>query len=142
MDIQFNFWRIKLDQFAAFDCTISKVPTQFQTAGDIEVGSYYEEQIVSITVSSKVKLEDQLVLTIKVICYFKISTESWESLKTDGVVVIPRDFLFHLGGLAVSTVRGILFAKTDGTDLNRYIMPVFNMDNLIDADLKIVPTDE
>lgn len=142
MDIHFNFLRIKLDQFAAFDCTISQVPI-FSTNGDIQVGSNYEEQIVSMAVSSNVTVEENLVLTIKVICFFKISTESWESLKTDdGTIVIPRDFLFHIGGLAMSTVRGILFAKTDGTDLNNYIMPIINMDQLIDADLEIRPDEK
>lgn len=67
----------------------------------------------------------------------EISPESWEGMKEDGFVVIPKDFLYHIGGLSFSTTRGILFAKTEGTDLNSFIMPIIYMDQVIHSDMKI-----
>lgn len=137
MQIEFNYSHIKLDQFATFNGTSNQRPLVFQTSGGIQTGFNYEAKTIVITVSTDVKVENQIIMKIKVSSFFEISPDSWESLKQDGFVVIPKDFLFHIGGLAVSTVRGILFAKTEGTDLNSYIMPIIYMDQVIHSDLRI-----
>ena len=137
MQIEFKYSHIKLDQFATFNGTANQRPFAFQTSGGIQTGFNYEAKTIVITVSTDVKVEDQIIMTIKVSSFFEISPESWEGLKQDGFVVVPKDFLYHIGGLAVSTTRGILFAKTEGTDLNSYIMPIIYMDQLIHSDMKI-----
>lgn len=76
-------------------------------------------------------------MTVKVASFFEISPDSWEVLKHDGFVVIPKEFLYHIGGLAVSTTRGVLYAKTEGTDLSSYIMPIIYMNQVIHSDLRI-----
>jgi hypothetical protein len=74
--------------------------------------------------------------------FFEIEFDTWESIKQDGFVVIPKDFLYHIEGLAVSTARGILFAKTEGTDLNRFILPLVRMDTVICSDMRILIPDK
>lgn len=137
MQIEFKYSHIRLDQFATFDGTANQCPLAFQTSGGIQTGFNYEAKTIGITVSADVKVEEQIVMTVKVSSFFELSPESWEELKQDGFVVIPKDFLYHIGGLAVSTTRGILFAKTEATDLNSYVMPIVYMDQVIHADMKI-----
>ena len=137
MQVDFKFSHIKLDQFATFNRTTDQPPFAFQTSGEIQTGFNYEAKTIIITVSSDVKLEEKLLMTIKVSSFFEISPSSWDGMKQDGFVVIPKDFLCHIGGLAVSTTRGILFAKTEGTGLNSYIMPLVYLDQLIHSDMKI-----
>ena len=137
MQIEFKYTHIKLDQFATFNGTTGRRPIAFQTNGEIQTGCNSEARTIVISVSSNVKVEDQLLMTIKVLSFFELSPESWDGLKQDGYVIIPKDFLYHIGGLAVSTTRGIIFAKTEGTDLGSYIMPVLHMDQVIHSDMKI-----
>lgn len=137
MPITFRFSHIRLDQFAAFDVVSSQLPPVFQTSGEIQTGNNYDARTILITVIADVKVEGQLVITIKTSCFFEIAEDSWDSLKQNGFVVIPKDFLYHIGGLAVSTTRGILFAKTEGTDLSCYVLPIVYMDQVIHSDMKI-----
>lgn len=137
MQIEFKYSHIKLDQFASFNGTAGQRPFAFQTSGEIQTGFNYEAKTIMITVMADVKLENQLLVTMKVSSYFEITPDSWEGLKQDGFVVIPKDFLYHIGGLAVSTTRGVLFAKTEGTDLNSYVLPLIYMDQVIHSDMKI-----
>lgn len=137
MQIEFKFSHIKLDQFATFNGATNQHPIAFQTSGEIQTGFNYEARTIIITVLSNVKVDDQLLTTIKVSSFFEISSNSWDDLKQDGFVVIPQEFLYHIGGLAVSTTRGILFAKTEGTDLNSYILPIIYMDQVIHSEMKI-----
>lgn len=137
MQIEFKYSHIKLDQFATFNRIANQRPLAFQTSGGVQTGFNYEAKTIAITVSADVKVEDQIIMTVKVSSFFEISPVSWEELKQDGFVVIPKEFLYHIGGLAVSTTRGILFAKTEGTDLSSYIMPLFYMDQVIHSDMKI-----
>lgn len=137
MQIEFKYSHIKIDQFATFNGTTDRHPIEFQTSGEVQTGFNYEARTIVITVLTDVKHDGQLLITIKVSSYFEIDPESWEGLKKDGFVVIPQDFLYHIGGLAVSSTRGIIFAKTEGTDLNSYIMPLIFMDQIIHSDMKI-----
>lgn len=139
MDMQmvYKYSHIKLDQFAAFDATSIQRPLEFQSSGEVQTGCNYDARTVLISVLANVKVEDKLVLTIKTSSYFELSQETWDGLKQDRFVVIPKEFLYHLGGLAFSTTRGVLFAKTEGTDLNTFVLPIIQMDKIIHADLKI-----
>ena len=137
MPIVYRYSHIKLDQFATFDVTTVQQPLLFQSSGEVQTGCNYEARTVLISVLANVKVEDKLILTIKTSSYFELSQETWDGLKQDGYVVVPKDFLYHLGGLAFSTTRGVLFAKTEGTDLNTFVLPIIQMDKIIHADLKI-----
>ena len=137
MEIEFKYAHIKLDQFATFSGIMGRRPLAFQTSGSIQTGFNYDAKTIVITVSNDVKVEDQIVMTVKVSSFFELSTKSWEGLVKDGFIVIPKEFLYHIGGLAVSTTRGVLFAKTEGTDLSSYVLPLVYMDTLIHSDMKI-----
>ena len=137
MDIQFKYPLIKIEQFATFDNQELNATPNITINGGLQLGSNYNEKSLAFTVSVNIVANERLVLTLKVSSYFEISPDSWNDLKSDGFVVIPKEFLYHLGGLSISTTRGILFAKTEGTDLNRLILPLFYMDQLIHSDMKI-----
>ena len=131
MQMVFRYSHIRLDQFATFDVTTERKPLSFQSSGEVQTGCNYEARTIVMTILANVKVDDQLVMTIKTSSYYELSKETWEELKKDGFVEIPKEFLYHLGGLAFSTTRGVLFAKTEGTDLNTFILPIIQMDEVI-----------
>jgi hypothetical protein len=51
------------------------------------------------------------------------------------------DFLTNLTSIAYSTARGIIFAKTQGSYLNQYILPVIDPRILVQQKLALVQTD-
>jgi hypothetical protein len=137
MEIKFKYAAIRTDQFATFDYPNGITTDRCTVSGEVQTGNNFNARTIIITVISNIKFGESLVMTIKVSSYFEIEEESWNALKKDDCVVVPKEFLFHIGGLAVSTTRGILYAKTEGTDLNRFILPIIYMDQVIKGDMKI-----
>jgi len=137
MEIQFKYASIKTDQFAVLDVPSVTSINEYSLSGEVQTGNNYSARSIMITVSANYKVHDKLVMTIKVSSFFEIEEDSWNSLKDGEYVVIPKDFLLHIGGIAFSTTRGVLFAKTEGTDLNRIILPIIYMDQVIKGDMKI-----
>ena len=137
MEIQFKYAAIRTDQFATFDYPNITTIKECTVSGEVQTGNNFDARTIMIPVLSNIKFEDSLVMTIKVSSFFEIEEESWNDLKKEDFVVVPKEFLYHIGGLAVSTTRGILYAKTEGTDLNRFILPIIYMDQVIKGDMKI-----
>lgn len=137
MEIKFKYTAIRTDQFATFDYPDGITTDRCTVSGEVQTGNNFNARTIMITVLSNIKFGDSLVMTIKVSSYFEIEEESWNALTKDDFVLIPKEFLYHIGGLAVSTTRGILYAKTEGTDLNRFILPIIYMDQVIKGDMKI-----
>lgn len=137
MEINFKYAAIKTDQFATFDYPELSLADKFSISGEVQTGNNYDAKSIIITVASNYNVGDKLVATIRVTSVFSIEEESWKSMKDGNFIVVPKEFLYHIGGLAVSTTRGILFAKTEGSDLNRFILPILQMDTVIKGDMKI-----
>lgn len=77
-------------------------------------------------------------LKIQVSCHFKIEEKSWKAFANSASteIIIPKGFLAHLASITVGTARGVLFAKTDGTSFNKYIIPTINVAEIIKKDAK------
>lgn len=137
MEIKFNYSAIRTDQFATFDSPNGFSPQDCSFTGEVQTANNYEARTIMIKVLANIKYGENLILTLGVSSYFKIEENSWQGLINDEFVIMPKEFLWHIGGLAVSTTRGILFAKTESTDLNRIIFPIIYIDQIITSDMKI-----
>ena len=75
-------------------------------------------------------------LKIEVSCHFKIEEESWKNHinQKTSVINLPKDFLIHIAMFTFGTLRGILFAKTEGTNFNRFILPAMDVASMIEKD--------
>ena len=81
---------------------------------------------------------DDAVMQIVVNCYFTLSPESWQSLTNENKnIVIPKGFLQHLASITLGAARGIQFAKTESSELNKYIIPLVNLTATIKEDMVV-----
>lgn len=68
-------------------------------------------------------------------CHFKINDASWinfiDKKESDNQFIISKGFITHLAMISVGTTRGILYAKTEGTDFVKFIIPTINLSELI-----------
>lgn len=135
--IEYSFAGIKVEQFATFKCDTEDLVRDKSYNGDIQVFGNYNERIVGIRFLSELSFGAKIVMKVITVSLYELSLKSWELLKKNNSVVIPLDLLWHFGGLAVSTTRGIVYAKTEGTDLNRCILPPLHIDKIINKELVI-----
>ena len=78
------------------------------------------------------------VLVLSVACEFGIEDKYWESLKSKNKksITFSKKFLQHLAVITVGSLRGVLHAKTEGTEFNNYLLPTINVTEYISENMK------
>lgn len=73
-----------------------------------------------------------LLLNLALITEFTVTNINNIIASNEDIYKLPKGFLTNLASVAYSTARGIIFAKTQGSYLNRYILPLVDMNQIID----------
>lgn len=66
----------------------------------------------------------QPFLTAEIQCVFGIAEADWLSLVQDQQIIFPQAFMLEVSSLAVGTLRGLIHAKTEGTELHIPLPPL------------------
>jgi len=72
-------------------------------------------------------------IIIEVRCIFSIPTPFWKKWmnEKEGLFVLPKNVATHMAVLSVGTTRGVLHAKTEGTLFNMFVLPTWNLADII-----------
>lgn len=131
--IKFGIVKIATEQFATIP-EVLRIGEPIQIKHDLNFGADKDNKGIYVKKTAHYQHPDSSVfLIIAVACHFSIKPDSWDMLKFEESerIKLPRDFAIHLAMLTVGTLRGILHAKTENTEFNRYIFPTFNVTSLI-----------
>jgi hypothetical protein len=138
--IGFALSNISTEQFAIINEEYDS-SEKIQLNTNIRFGADDKIHIISCFVEILFESARRQLLKIEVGCHFHIEDESWiELFETEKRLIrLPKGFLIHLAFLTVGTVRGILHSKTEGTDFNKYVLPIIDVAEIIkdDAVLKL-----
>jgi hypothetical protein len=135
LQIGFAIQGIKTEQFALLEANynLKKEPdlvTELQFKLDQtnkQIGVYIGFEFIQTK---------KVFMKIVVSCHFKIQEESWNTnlIKKGNKQIVPKILLAHLAMITVGTSRGILFAKTEGTEFAKFIIPTINVAEMIPED--------
>ena len=133
-NVRFSLAKISTDQFAI-------IPSSFKMGEDVNLktslqfGSNKESKLISVKASFQ--FEQQLIpfLIIEASCYFNIEPNDWNIFVQEAEIIVPKNIITHLTVLTVGTVRGILHAKTEGSNFNGFIIPTINVTELVTGDI-------
>jgi hypothetical protein len=133
--IGFLLKRIATEQFAMIEQGYAKGESVAFKTG-IQFAVDREEQIVGVFVQVSFLQKENPFLLLEVVVEFEIHEEAWNSFlhEAENQLVVPQSFLTHLTMISVGTVRGILHAKTENTDFNRFIVPTINVAERVNKD--------
>lgn len=136
LPIEFTLADIKTDQFAIFPEHL-KPKKDVQMKTELQFLLSYEDKSIRVILGFTYEQQSKAFIKIEVGCIFRIKPEDFDSLiiEKKNQIVFPKGFMGHLTVLSVGTVRGILFAKTEGTEFNKFILPIFNVTDMISEDL-------
>jgi hypothetical protein len=134
-NIGFAFLGIKTEQFAVFE-------ENFNPKKDINLNTGLQFKIDHSTKQIGVFLEfgfeqqKKKFIKIQVSCHFKIEDEAWAGFvqEKESKLIIPKGFLEHISVITVGTTRGLLYAKTEGTQFSKYFVPLINVAEMIKED--------
>jgi len=136
MDIKYIFKDIKQKQFAIFpDKFAENVKTDLQINLDIssEVNADADHSVIRYKILLEIQQKKKTFLLIEIECYFLLTKDSWEKVD-DNKYKLPIDFIRHLALLSISTIRGIVYAKTEDSKLKGIILPSIDVSKLVIED--------
>lgn len=127
---------IKCEQFAVLEENFSpKKETQLGTQLELKLDQTNKQ--IGVFFGLEFVQSKKTILKIVVSCHFKIKDESWNNFmqKDEPKLIVPKGFLAHLATITVSTTRGVLFAKTEGTKFAKFLVPLLNVTEIINEDV-------
>ena len=89
----------------------------------------------SITIIFKQK--DIPFLKIQTACLFIIQSDFWDNSLIDRTLHIPKKIADHMAVLSLGVTRGVLHAKTEGSEFNKFIIPQINISKYFNEDVSI-----
>lgn len=131
--IAFTLTRISTDHYALIE-------EAFEDGRDVDFRMQMhfgvEQQQIIVVVNVQFVQESTMFMMIEASCYFKVEENVWKEFSGENnKVTIEKGFLAYLATLAISTTRGILHNKTEGTLFNRFIIPPVNAETFIPDDM-------
>lgn len=134
-NILFKLSRIQTEQFATIPDV--KVSEEIGISAGIEFGMEKETNSIHCKVTFNFVSEEQQFIILHIRCEFSVAQEAWESnyKKEDKKYVFPAEFMQHLGVITVGTARGVLHAKTEGTEFNKFFLPTVNLKEMVPGEV-------
>ena len=134
--VRFSLAKISTDQFAILPLSYQvEVPVNLKTS--LQFGANKESKIISVKAFFQFEQQALPFLLIEASCYFNIDPTDWKTLVQEQEIIVPKSMMTHFTLLSVGTVRGILHAKTEGTNFNGFLIPTINVTELITGDIRL-----
>ena len=136
LKIGFALIAIKTEQFASIEENFTEGEAVNLTS-NLNFGFNKDQHAIAVFPKFNFECNGKLFLTIETSSHFTISTQSWESFFSNetGIITIPKNFIQHLCVISIGTTRGVLHAKTENTNLNKFIIPTINVTEMITNDI-------
>ncbi|MFC2131042.1 hypothetical protein ACFLSQ_06370 [Bacteroidota bacterium] len=95
--------------------------------------------ILSIVYHYKHKKDAFVLIDFMFLASFMISNFKSVIIFKNNNINIPNDLLSQLVSISYSSARGVVFEKTQGSFLNQYILPLIDVNELINNTIKNKP---
>ncbi len=130
--LHFSLHKITTEQFAVIDDV--NLSGNIKLSTRIHFGFNDKRKMVACFSKFIFEADNKPFIIIEASCHFKIEDDSWNELllpEKDNFLKMPKVFLRHFAMLTVGTTRGILHAKTENTDFNKFVIPTVNISTII-----------
>lgn len=120
--ILFSFIKLDLVQFATFEADYidDEMPLDLSSSF---LFTYSSDDVVCCTTTVVITKANNPVLKAELNSYFKIRLTSAAFLTKDDCVVLPTVLMAPFVSPGYGSMRGVIFAKTMGTPLEKIILP-------------------
>lgn len=130
-EIQYRFQKMALEQFAILNTSVEgEAPVVgFQT--EVQFGFDVENKVLKSQISLVMQHDETLLVKAVLSCYFMIAPECVERMVADGKLVFNQPILIQFASFCYGALRGVLFAKTAETGLERFVLPPLYFQEII-----------
>lgn len=142
----FKLGGIFVDQFATIKSLYKEGTDKVSFGHGIRVDVANDEMSLRLRFNAAFKMSKQEApfLMIEAGCIFNFNEPAWEDFRKPkkDKLTIPKPLIHHLMGVTISTVRGILYAKTQDTEFSKFIIQLIPSSNLVKDDIVIKLVEE
>ena len=136
-EIKYSLRGVSIEQFAT-----PFIPSSddYDVNVSIPIKSNYQDHAIAIGANVQFLAEGKVFIVAEAFCHYQIEPDSWKELSDadSSDVILPKGFIGDLARIAVSTVRGVLCAKTENTPFSKYFLPLIMVNTKDGEDVKIV----
>lgn len=135
LPVNFSLQSLKTEQFAIFEENYNP-KKEIDLATQLQFKFDQINKLVAVFLGFEFSQSKKVFIKILISCHFKIADESWNDFIDipKSKIIVPQSFLAHLAMITLGTARGVLFAKTEGTQFSKFIVPLVNVAEKISED--------
>lgn len=131
LEIPFRLADIANKQWAVFPENYDTDKSEFGLGFNSNFSIDVEHYIISIYPKITLSQDEKTFLIIETEFSFLIDEEGWDKMLDDDKFTIPKGFKEHLLVIALGTLRGIIFEKTNSKNsaINSFVLPAIDVRN-------------
>jgi hypothetical protein len=134
LPIPFKIVKVEDKQYSVFNDTLA-IDARIQQNIGYGFGVDIENQVVGVTMDFVLLKNSIPLLKSEIICYFEIEENAFNTICKENKVVLPSGFAKHLAMITTGTARGVLYANTKGTEFNKFLLGLINIDQIFKEDV-------
>lgn len=134
--ILFRFIKLNLNQFASFVDAYVAEEMSLELSSSFQFSYNFDNNVVCCTTTVIITNETNAVLKAELNSYFNIQSKSADSMMEGDCIVLPIDLMAQFASLGYGSMRGVIYAKTMGTPLEKIILPPNDIQNIFTAPVK------
>lgn len=134
--IFYRFVKLDLMQFATFESDYIDDEKPLELSSSFRFAYSFDDDVVCCTTTVVLTKETGPVLKAELNSYFNIRSESAASMIEDDCMVLSTSLMTQFASLGYGSMRGVIYAKTMGTPLERIILPPNDVQNIFTAPAK------
>ena len=134
--IFYRFIKLDLTQFAIFEANYVDDEKPLDLSNSFQFAYSYDNDVVCCATTVVITKENRPILKAELDSYFNIMPESVTSMMDDDCVVLPTSLMTQFASLGYGSMRGVIYAKTMGTPLEKIILPPNDVQKIFTAPVK------
>lgn len=134
--IFYRLVKLDLTQFATFEVGHVDDEKLLELSSSFRFSYSFNDNVVCCTTTVVITRKTSPVLKAELDSYFNIRLESVASMIEDNCVVLPTSLMTQFASLGYGSMRGVIYAKTMGTPLEKIILPPNDIQNIFTVPAK------
>lgn len=121
--IYYRFANLALRQFATFEDSYTEDDREIEVSCKFTFAYNFARNIICCTNSVSIAKNGDMLVKAALDAYFAINPQSAASISEGDAIVLSPELQAQFASLTYGTMRGVIFAKTIGTPLNKVVLP-------------------
>jgi hypothetical protein len=144
LEIPFRLKDIENKQWAVFPENYNEVVPEFNMSFNSDFSIDTEHRIICIYPKITLSQDEKAFLIIETEFSFLIDLAGWKKMINKNKFIIPKGFKEHMLVIAIGTLRGIIFEKTNTKNsvIKSFVLPAIDVRNGTGDDIIFELTEE